>query len=103
MLNRIIIFSMIISIVGHASVWAFDGHPEETAGHRSIASDTWQATDEDDNHPACDHCCHSSLHTLALCPAHAGTVDTNAVTGDTPYRHTFYNLSTSPPVHPPKT
>lgn len=93
---------LIISILGYGSAWAFDSHPDETAGHQRAATDISQATDGDEDHPACDHCCHISAHTIALSPYQTGMSHPGTCTGHTPYRETLSSLATTPPEHPPR-
>lgn len=102
MVKRILLMWLITCTLGYGSVWAFDGHADETAEHHMVVGDAGQIPDTDKDHPACDHCCHASAHIIALCPASVGAFHAVTGTGFTPYQQRVFFRSTAPPDRPPR-
>ena len=106
MLKRLLIIWLMVSTLGYGVVWAFDGHLSDVGAHQSSAqsdhSGDKHALDMDENHPACDHCCHASAHLVALrsCPGEGVFVPTYQ--HYTPRQKPLIFQSVSPPERPPK-
>ena len=88
-------------------VWAFDGHIDETESHQSMAGDhdlstANSQTNDQDDHPGCDHCCHASAHIIALRSAARDNAFSNASHDYSPYQQSLLVHSNSPPQRPPK-
>jgi len=100
--KRLFMLWLIVSTLGYGSVWAFDGHVDEADEHQDVAGYMGHSPDDDGDHPACDHCCHASAHTMALLPFQISTPYSGTCTGYTPYLHTLSFNTTSPPDRPPR-
>lgn len=93
---------LIISTLGYGSAWAFDGCIDEAAEHQIVVDAVDHSPDGDNDHPVCDHCCHASSHTTALCPLSIGSLCANTASGSTPYQQSVFFYSTAPPDRPPR-
>ena len=107
MVKQFFMIWLITSIFGYGMVWAVDGHVDELDTHHSSDqnADLLSAVstiNDNDDHPACDHCCHAAAHLIALRGYQSENVYSNSRNKYSPYRHSFLFLSVSPPVRPPR-
>lgn len=102
MIKRLLMMCLIICTAGYGSVWAFEGHIDEAAEHQAIADHSSHMPGGDGDQSSCDHCCHASAHITALLPSQTGNISPVAGNNHTPYRHTLFFNTTTPPERPPQ-
>jgi len=102
MTKRLLMIWLIISTLGYGSVWAFDDHLNEAAEHQGVIGDVDYAPDEDEGQSPCDHCCHASVHVMALLSYQSGPVYQSDSADYAPYQHTVPFHTLSPPDRPPR-
>jgi len=101
MLKRLFIIWLIICSLGYGVAWAFDSHVDET--HAATPDSAASPVDNThrDEHPTCDHCCHVSVHFLALWHSIVVTTTVHKSIIFQPYQVSAYhflpNLSDRPP------
>jgi hypothetical protein len=101
MYKILLMVCLVTCTLGYGSVWAFDGHFDESMLHENSSNAMGQG-DDDEDHSSCDHCCHASAHLTGLWANQPGISipDRNSVW--LPYLISYNSILTVPPGHPPQ-